>query len=341
MLGTLADLAARVGGSVVGDASVEVSRIAAIGEAGADALTFATDAHYLGAALQSKAAAVLVDASLVPHDAPAKPLLAVPSARAALVTLLQAFRAPRPRGPYRHPSAVVEDGASIADDAYLGAHSYVGAGAYVGRGSVIDVGAFVGAQTQVGDECWLQPRSSAMEQCVLGDRVVLHNGCVIGSEGFGWATVGANLERIPQVGNVVLEDDVEIGANTCVDRAQTGSTRVGVGTKIDNLCQIGHNCVIGKHCAIAAMCGMAGSTTLGDYVQVGGNALFNGHITVGSRVTVAGHSEVWNDIPSDIIISGAPAKAHRMRLREQAQMRKVPQLFERVTALERERAADA
>lgn len=340
MLGTLADLAARVGGSVVGDASIEVARIVAIGEAAADALTFATDAHYLDAALRSKAAAVLVDASLVPAQS-TKPLLVVPSARAALVTLLQGFRTPRPRGPYRHPSAVVEDGATIADDAYLGAHSFVGAGARVGRGSVIDTGAFVGAQTQVGDECWLQPRSSVMEKCVLGDRVVLHNGCVIGSEGFGWAMVGANLERIPQVGNVLLEDDVEVGANTCIDRAQTGSTRVGEGTKIDNLCQIGHNCVIGKHCAIAAMCGMAGSTTLGDYVQVGGSALFNGHITVGSRVTIAGHSEVWSDIPSDIVVSGAPAKAHRERLREQVQMRKIPQLFERVAALERERAADA
>jgi UDP-3-O-[3-hydroxymyristoyl] glucosamine N-acyltransferase len=341
MLGTLAELAARVGGSVVGDASIEVARIAAIGEASDDALTFATDAHYLQAALESKAAAVLLDASLVPDAAAAKPLLAVPSARAAMVTLLQAFRAPRPRGPYRHPSAVVEDGATIADDAYLGALAFVGAGARIGRGSVIDVGAFVGAQTQVGDECWLQPRSSVMENCVLGDRVVLHNGCVIGSEGFGWAMVGANLERIPQVGNVVLEDDVEIGANTCVDRAQTGSTRIGAGTKIDNLCQIGHNCVIGKHCALAAMCGMAGSTTLGDYVQAGGSALFNGHITVGSRVTVAGHSEVWGDVASDTLVSGAPARPHRERLREQAQMRKVPKLFERVAALERERAADA
>lgn len=341
MLGTLAELAARIGGNVVGDASVEVSRIAAIGDAGADALTFATDAHYLGAALQSKAAAVLVDASLVPEGAPEKPLIAVPSARVALVTLLEGFRAPRPRGPFRHPSAVIEEGTSIADDAYVGAQAFIGAGARVGRGSAIDVGAYVGAQTQIGEDCWLQPRSSVMEKCTLGDRVVLHNGCVIGSEGFGWAVVGANLERIPQVGNVVLEDDVEIGANTCVDRAQTGSTRIGVGTKIDNLCQIGHNCVLGKHCAVAAMCGFAGTTTLGDYVRVGGNALFNGHLTVGSHVTVAGHSEVWSDVPEGILVSGSPARPHRERLREQAQLRKIPKLFERVASLERDRAADA
>lgn len=341
MLGTLAELATRVGGRVVGDASIEVARIAAVGDASSDALTFATDARYLDAAVQSAAAAVLVDESLVPATAPAKPLLAVASARAALVTLLAGFRAQRPRGPFRHPTAVVESDAQVADDVYVGAHAYVGSGARVGRGCAIDVGAYVGEGTHIGEDCWLQPHASVMEKCVLGDRVVLHNGCVIGSEGFGWAMVGANLERIPQVGNVVLEDDVEIGANTCVDRAQTGSTRVGTGTKIDNLCQIGHNCAIGKHCALAAMCGIAGSTTLGDYVQVGGNALFNGHITVGSRVTIAGHSEIWNDIEDGLLVSGSPAKAHRLRLREQAQMRKVPDLFKRVAALERDRAADA
>lgn len=340
MLGTLAELAARVGGTVVGDASVSVARVSGIAEATSDALTFATDERYLAAALQSKAAAVLVDAALVPDGLPAKPLIAVASARLALVSLLETFRAPRPRGPFRHRSAVIDESASVAADAYIGANAHVGAGARVGNGSVIEAGAFVGNDTTIGENCRLYPNTTLMERCTVGDRVVLHAGCVIGSEGFGWAFVEGRLERIPQIGNVVLGDDVEIGANTCVDRAQTGSTSIGTGTKIDNLCQIGHNVRIGKHTAMAALCGVAGSAVIGDYCQIGGTATFNGHITVGSRVTVAGGSQVWGDVPDGAMVSGAPAREHRERLRQEVVLRKLPKLFGRVDALERARARE-
>ena len=134
----------------------------------------------------------------------------------------------------------------------------------------------------------------------LGNRVVLHAGCVVGSEGFGWAFVEGRLERIPQVGNVVLDDDVEIGANSCVDRAQTGSTHIGDGTKIDNLVQIGHNCRIGKHCALASLTGLAGSTVVGDYVKIAGQVGTRGHMTIGSRSTVAGQSGVWGDVAEGV-----------------------------------------
>ena len=179
-----------------------------------------------------------------------------------------------------------------------------------------------------------------MEGCVVGNRVVLHAGCVIGSEGFGWAFIDGRLERIPQVGNVVLDDDVEIGANTCVDRAQTGSTRIGTGTKIDNLVQIGHNCRIGKHCAFAALTGLAGSTTVGDYVKVAGQVGTRGHMTIGSRVTIAGQSGVWGDVPDGAMISGNPARDHREDLRREVMIRKLPKLVARVDALERERSRE-
>jgi UDP-3-O-[3-hydroxymyristoyl] glucosamine N-acyltransferase len=168
---------------------------------------------------------------------------------------------------------------------------------------------------------------------------MLYPSAVIGSEGFGWAFIEGRLERIPQVGNVVLEDDVEIGANTCVDRAQTGSTTIGTGTKIDNLVQIGHNCRIGKHCVIASLTGLAGSTTVLDYVQIAGQVGTRGHMTIGSRVVVAGQSGVWGDVEDGAKISGNPARDHREDLRREVMIRRLPKLIARVEALERDIAS--
>ncbi|MFI5389347.1 MAG: UDP-3-O-(3-hydroxymyristoyl)glucosamine N-acyltransferase [Candidatus Eremiobacterales bacterium] len=336
MLGTLAELAARVGGRVAGEGTIAIEGISSIDEAGPESLTFSTTEPYANAALASRAGAVLIDEALVPVQTAAKPLLVVPSARAALAILLRAFDRPRPQGPFRHPSAVVEASAVVAPTAYLSANVYVGANAHVGERSVLEAGVHLGAGARVGEDCLLYPRATVMDGCLLGNRVVLHPGCVIGSEGFGYVFVDGHFERIPQVGNVVLDDDVEIGANACVDRAQTGSTRIGCGTKVDNLCQIGHNCQIGRHSAFAALVGLAGSTIVGDYVQVGGQAGFRGHITIGSRVKVAGQSGVWRDVADDEFVSGRPARPHRDDLRREALVRNLPKLVARVDALEGE-----
>jgi UDP-3-O-[3-hydroxymyristoyl] glucosamine N-acyltransferase len=339
MLGTLEELAARVGGRVVGDGSIPVVRISTIEEAGGDALTFATSASYFQAALASAAAAILVDEALA-TDRPAKPLLVVDDARQALAVLLQTVRPKRPLGPFRHPTAAIEAGARLAADVYVGAHAYVGSDAAIGAGSVVGAGAYVGDGVSIGEGVWIHPRAIVMAGCNVGDRVVLHAGCVIGSEGFGWAFVDGRSQRIPQVGNVVLEEDVEVGANSCIDRAQTGSTRVGAGTKIDNLVQIGHNCRIGKHCVLAALTGLAGSTVIGDYVKVAGQVGFRGHVRVGSRVTIAGQSGIWGDVADGATVSGNPARDHRENLRQEVIIRKLPKLFDRVDALERSRSAE-
>jgi UDP-3-O-[3-hydroxymyristoyl] glucosamine N-acyltransferase len=336
MLGTLDELAARLGGRVVGDGSVRIGRISTIEEASADALTFATSEAYLSAALASAAAAILVDGSLV-VPARSKPLLVVENTRQALAQLLEFVRPPRPQGPFRHPSSVVESDARLAADVYVGAHAYVGHRVTIGTGSIVDAGVFVGDGVAIGRSVWIHPRASIMSDTRIGDRVVVHAGCVIGSDGFGWAFVDERAERIPQVGNVVLEDEVEIGANSCVDRAQTGSTRIGAGTKIDNLVQIGHNCRIGKHCVIAALTGMAGSTVIGDYVKVAGQVGFRGHVTVGSGVTIAGQSGIWADVADRATVSGNPAREHRERLRQEVMIQKLPKLFDRVDELERSR----
>ena len=338
MLGTLAQLQERVGGRIVGDGAVSVARVSAIDDASDDALTFATDEKYFAAALASKAAAILVDASVPAGDGPfVKPLLIVENARAALATFLSALKRPRPRGPFRHPSAIVEDGAELGDDVYLGAHAYVGARARIGRGTTLGAGAYVGAETTVGEESWLHPHAIVHDGCVVGNRVVLHSGSVIGSEGFGWAFIEGRLERIPQIGNVVLDDDVEIGANTCVDRAQTGSTHIGRGTKLDNLVQIGHNCRIGMHCAIAAQTGLAGSTSIGDFVKIAGQVGTRGHMHIGSRANVAGQSGVWGDVEEGATVSGNPARDHREWMKAEVMVRRLPKLVARVDKLERER----
>jgi UDP-3-O-[3-hydroxymyristoyl] glucosamine N-acyltransferase len=336
MLGTLADLQARVGGRIIGDGTVAIARVSAVDDASADALTFATDEKYYAAALASAAAAVLVDASVALDASKAsKPLLVVENARAALATFLATLKPSRPRGPYRDPSATVEPSATIGDDVYLGAHAYIGARARIGRGSTIAPGAYVGDDVQIGEDTWLHPQAVVHERCVIGSRVILHSGSVIGSEGFGWAFLEGRLERIPQIGNVVLEDEVEIGANSCVDRAQTGSTFIGEGTKIDNLVQIGHNCRIGKHCAIASQTGFAGSTGVGDFVKIAGQVGTRGHMHIGSRSTIAGQSGVWGDVPEGAMISGNPARDHRETLRNEVMLRKLPDLLKRVDALEK------
>jgi UDP-3-O-[3-hydroxymyristoyl] glucosamine N-acyltransferase len=333
-LGPLGALGERIGGRVIGDPDVLIERLAAVDDIDPTALTFATDDRYLRIALASTAAAILTDAALVDVTATyPKPLLIVPSVRVALADLLTILEVPRP-APGVHPTAVIDPSAHLGHDVSIGPHVCIGARAHIGDRTVLAAGVVIGADAVVGTDSLFHPRAVLLDRCRAGNRVILQAGATIGSDGFGWAFVDGGLRKIPQVGIVELGDDVEIGANSCVDRAQTGVTSIGDGTKIDNLCQIGHNCRIGKHTAVAAQTGMAGTTNIGDYVQVGGQSAFKGHITVGSRVVIAGASHIWGDVPDGVMVSGRPARAHRDELRGQALLRKLPKLFARVDALE-------
>jgi UDP-3-O-[3-hydroxymyristoyl] glucosamine N-acyltransferase len=335
-LGTLGELAETVGGRVVGDPSVVIESVAAVDEAGPGSLTFAVDERYLRGALASRAAAVLTDEALLPAGtAFAKPVLAVPSARVALAALLAALEPPRPQGPFVHPTAAVDPSAQIGEAVWIGPHVAIGPRTRVGDRTVLQAGVVLGADAAAGADCLFHPHAYLADRCVAGDRVVLQAGAVIGSDGFGWAFLDGRLVKIPQIGIVTLGDDVEIGANTCVDRAQTGVTSIGTGTKIDNLCQIGHNARIGRHTAIAAFAGLAGTTTIGDYGRIAGSALFPGHTTIGDRVTIGGASHVWGDVPDDAFVSGQPAQNHRDHVRLQAYIRRLPKLNARVDALEK------
>jgi UDP-3-O-[3-hydroxymyristoyl] glucosamine N-acyltransferase len=237
------------------------------------------------------------------------------------------------------PDAVV--GAQVS----IGAHCVVERGARVGDRAVLMPGSYVGALAAVGDDTFLYPNVVIREECVVGARCTLHAGVIIGGDGFGYALDDGRYQKVPQVGNVVIGDDVEIGANTTVDRATTGSTRIGDGTKIDNLVQIGHNVVIGRHCIIVAQVGISGSTELEDHVTIAGQAGLAGHLKVGKGATVAGQSGVPRSIPPGSVVSGTPAMPHVVWRRLVALLPKVPQLFQRardleqrVETLEKERA---
>jgi UDP-3-O-[3-hydroxymyristoyl] glucosamine N-acyltransferase len=333
---TLGEYAERVGGEVRGDPSIRIDGLSSIDDVDATSLTFATDERYLRTALASRAAAVLTEPALADRVGPArKPLLLVASCRTALATLLAMLEPARPAGPFRDPSAVVDPTATIGPDVYIGALAIVGPGAEIGAECVLLPGAYVGANARLGRASTLHPRAMLLDRCIAGERVTLQAGAVVGSDGFGYVFADGRFAKIPQIGDVVLGDDVEIGANTCVDRAQTGTTSIGAGTKIDNLVQIGHNCRIGRHNGFAAMTGLAGSTVIGDYTVVGGQSAFKGHITVGSRVRIAGNTMVWADVPDGAVISGQPARDHREELKGQVRLRNLEKLFERVSALER------
>ncbi len=329
---TLAELATELDGEVVGDGSTLIKGVAGIREAMPGDITFLANARYESYLTETRASAVLC--SREPRFA-AIPLLRVDNPYLAFQRVVKVFRP----DPYRatpgiHSSAVVSPRATIGEGASVGAHCVIEDGARIGARAVLLPGCYVGPLAEIGDDTFLYPNVVVREECILGARCVLHPGVVVGSDGFGFAFDAGRYHKVPQVGNVVVGDDVEIGANTTVDRATTDSTRIGDGTKIDNLVQIGHNVVIGKHCIIVAQVGISGSTHLEDFVTLGGQSGLAGHIRIGERAMVGGGSGVTKSIPAGEVWTGFPAAPHGLWKRLTAMVQKLPQLFQRARALE-------
>src|SRR5258706_1808775 len=329
---TLAELAEALGGTVVGDPRTVIRGVAGIREAGASDITFLANARYEAHLAETRAAAVIC--SREPRQCTI-PMLQVDNPYLAFQKAVKVFRP----DPYRsasgvHASAVVAPDATVGTAVSIGAHCVVERGAHLGDRVVLMPGSYVGALASVGDDSFLYPNVVIREECVLGARCILHPGVVIGGDGFGYALDDGRYQKVPQVGNVVIGDDVEIGANTTVDRATTGSTRVGDGTKIDNLVQIGHNVVIGRHCIIVAQVGISGSAELEDHVTVAGQAGLAGHLKLGKGSTVAAQSGVPRSIRPGAVVSGSPAMPHNVWGRLVALLPKVPQLFQRTRDLE-------
>jgi UDP-3-O-[3-hydroxymyristoyl] glucosamine N-acyltransferase len=339
---TLSALAAELGGEVIGDGTTVIRGVAGIREAMPGDITFLANSRYDSHLAETRASAVICSREAREAELP---LLVVDNPYLAFQRAVGIFRPDRHRpAPGIHPTAVVAADAELGHNVAIGAQCIVEAGAKLGDRVVLMGGCYVGHSAVVGEDTYFYPRVVLREECVIGARGVVHPGVVIGSDGFGFAFDAGRYHKVPQVGNVVIGDDVEIGANTTIDRATTHSTRIGDGSKIDNLVQIGHNVVIGRHCIIVAQVGISGSTELDDHVTLGGQAGLVGHIKIGKGAMVGAQSGVTKSVPAETVVTGYPATQHSAWRRLQALIHRLPDLFqrsreleERVAQLERQR----
>ncbi|HET7536630.1 MAG TPA: UDP-3-O-(3-hydroxymyristoyl)glucosamine N-acyltransferase [Candidatus Didemnitutus sp.] len=319
-----------------GATTEKIRDIASLSTARAGDLSFLGNPKYKSEVASTAASLVLVpvDYAGEPRDDQLFVYVDNPSASLARIcSRIEQLLWPRPPAGV-HPTAFVAAGASVDPTASIGPLCVVEEGASVGAGSVLQASVFLGRNARVGENCWIQPGCVISAECVLSNRVRLQPGVVIGSDGFGYEFVKGRHEKVPQVGVVIIEDDVEIGANSALDRARFSRTVVGEGTKIDNLVQVGHNVVIGKHCILCAQVGISGSTTLEDYVVLGGQAGIGGHITLGKGTKAGGQTGIAFDTEPNSYLNGTPALPYMVERRLQIMHQKLPDLFKRVEFLE-------
>ena len=332
---TAAQVAEHVGGRTEGDPAARITGLAGLRAAHPGELTFLADRKHSRLLAETRASVLMIPEQMdLPPGCKASACIRVPDIDAALdrvARLLAPPEAPRTEG--IHPAAVlgrlvalgrnvsigpccvIEDRVTIGDDATICGQVFIGHGASIGAGTRLHSGVKIG------------------HGCEIGSRVILHPGVVIGGDGFGFVLKGQHHEKIPQLGTVVIEDDVEIGSNTTVDRARFGATRIGRGTKIDNLVMIAHNVQVGQHCIITAQCGIAGSTVIGDYVMIGAQTGIVGHISIGDRAKIGAGSGITKDIPADAAVLGAPAEPRERAVRSMIAIRKLPNLIEELRGL--------
>lgn len=345
----LSELAARIGGTIdspsvgAGDSNaadgeidgildIEIDGVAGLEEAGPTQISFLSNRRYATLFRASRAGAVLVSRHEPSHG---QTVVRCDDPYLAFAQVLGIFYPPAPAVPGIHPLAVVE---GAATGAQVMAFAYVGTGARVGEGTIVQPHVYIGANAIVGRDCILMAGSVVMDGCVVGDRVILNAGAVVGSEGFGFVPTRTGMVKIPQTGRAIVGNDVEVGANSCVDRAAMGDTRVGTGTKMDNLVQIGHGAEMGEHNVLVAYSAVAGSTRTGTGVTMAARTLLLGHLDIGDGVTVGAMSMVTSDVPAGEKRTGIPAVEHRDWLRMASATKELPELLKRVAALEKKLA---
>lgn len=325
------EIANFIAGEVAGDSSLILTGFAPADRAKPGDLTFAENADYFARAEHSAASAIIVDGAFSSK----KTLIRVSNARVAFAKALALFFPEPEHPPGIHSSAIIAASAEIDSSAHVGPHCVIGENARIGARCVLQGGNHIGASCQLGEDVNLFPQVTIYPRTEIGNRVRIHAGTVIGSDGFGYVQDGGIHRKVPQIGNVIIHDDVEIGANVTVDRGALGPTVIGKGTKIDNLVQIAHNVVIGENCLLISQAGIAGSTKMGDYVIIAGQAGIAGHLKLGSQVSVAAQSGVMNNIPDGEKWLGSPAQPDRQTKRQMIAMQHLPELLRRVKELEK------
>ncbi len=327
----LSDIATRLECDLHGDGTVEIERVAAIEEAGPGSLTFVANPRYRAYLKTTRASAVIVSAS--------EAEVPLPSLRAAdpykaFAGALELFYVPPVLPDGIHPTAVIAPSVRIGENVSIGPFSVIGDDTVIGDGTRLDSHVAVYGDTRIGKNCRIYAHVTVRERVTIGDRVILQSGCVIGGDGFGYVLTADGARKILQAGTVHLEDDVEVGANTTIDRATVGATAIRRGAKIDNLVMIAHGCSIGEGSAIAAQVGLSGSTQVGRFARLGGQVGAAGHLRIGDSAQVAAQSGIPNDVPDNTIVGGYPAVEIRSWRRYSAALPRLPELLRRVRRLE-------
>jgi UDP-3-O-[3-hydroxymyristoyl] glucosamine N-acyltransferase len=329
----LREIAARLECRLEGDGELEIRRIAGIEDASAGDLTFFANPKYAAKLRTTRAAAVILG-----NDAEAAPcaMLRTPHPYLAFAGAVELFEDKWRPAPGVHPLALVAEDALVAPSAWIGPFVVVGERARVGERTLLYPHAVVGRGAEIGDDCVVHARVSIRERVRIGHRVVVQDGAVVGSDGYGFArTPGGSHRKIPQIGAVVVEDDVEVGANTTIDRPAVGETRIGAGTKIDNLVQVAHGVTIGRNVLLAAQVGIAGSATIEDNVTLAGQVGVAGHLTLGNGVVATAQTGIPSSVEAGTLVSGYPAIPNRDWLKSSAVFRRLPELRKTVAELER------
>jgi UDP-3-O-[3-hydroxymyristoyl] glucosamine N-acyltransferase len=330
---TAARIAQQLDGEIIGDGDVVLTGFTSADRAGSGDLTFAEkDAHF-AAADASAASAILVSG---PFASTSKVIIRVPNARIAAARVLPLFFPPEEYAAGIHPSADIAPTAQVDVSAHVGPGCVIGPGVTIGARSALLGGNHIGRDCQVGDDVRLFPNVVLYERTRIGHRVAIHAGTVIGADGYGYVFDQGRHRKVLQVGSVIIEDDVEIGANSAIDRAAFGCTVIGAGTKIDNLVHVAHNVVFGRHCLIMGQCGFAGSTQFGDYCVIASQSGVAGHLTIGNQVTVGGKSGVTRDVADKQTVLGYPAVPDKQAKRQWIGVQQLPELIVRMRALEKQ-----
>ncbi|HOA40188.1 MAG: UDP-3-O-(3-hydroxymyristoyl)glucosamine N-acyltransferase [Halanaerobiales bacterium] len=328
---TVGELAELIRGRVIGDPDLKIKGIAGVAESKEEDLTFAEDKKYLAEAEKSRAAAIIVPENISESR---KTIIAVKNPRLAYARVAALFAPAVFYDPGIHPTAVISPKARIGKNVSIHAHVVVEEDVVIGDNVALAPGVFIGKGSRIGDNTVLHPNVVVEYDSVIGSNVIIHAGTVIGSDGYGFVSVADGHHKIPQLGNVIIEDNVEIGSNVSIDRGASGPTVIGAGSKIDNLVQIAHNVKIGPDCLIIAQVGIAGSTEVGKRVILAGKTGVVGHIRIGDQAVIASDSVVTKDVPAGVFYSGRPAHDHKAALREQAAIRKLPDLMKKIKELE-------
>lgn len=333
---TAKQIAGFIQGRVEGDENAIVNTFAKIEEGKAGAISFLSNPKYLHYIYETESSVVLINEDVVLEKSVKPTLIRVKNAYESVAKLLQLYQSMQPKKTGIDPLAFVSPSAKVGEGCYIGAFAFIGDNVEIGNHTQIYPHSVIEDGTKIGDDCLIYPNVSVYHGCRLGNRVTIHSGSVIGADGFGFAPNAEGYDKIPQIGNVVIEDDVEIGANTCVDRSTMGSTVVHKGVKLDNLVQIAHNVEVGENTVMSAQVGIAGSTKVGSWCMFGGQAGFAGHIKVGDKTFVGAQCGVNSSLKGNETVIGSPAMDAKQFFKSSVLFKKLPDIYKQMNEMQKE-----